>query len=407
MKLPGVLENAISPLRKIYQMKITKKGLLYKNDIVRKNVIVIIISILLFIVLYSCAYIPWLNIGYDTIRIEELSINRSGFNITKTIQIPLNYGGMSDKKNDSICIFKHFKWTNYKYKKERRDIIDWKCIFRDINRINDENYMAKEKISVTSSYMYKSLKDNSKIKIDTFFHNVPLDGETQYEDASISTIRSNHIKNDDKQVWSIIDSYWSCRFPDVPKTSCATGEILLSTIIQVPITSKQNWFRYDNLSRRIINIEVSDIPDSLILDLCGPYRVVSADVLPDKTTMTKMIFVGNGNIKNYLGKTVGFYIEFPYKEPVQEARILAITTLLISVLITLMINCVITLFKILNRHKKIEKMILHAIPCYGAFSDCSECEMYRSCSYRAKIKLNNPIKQTKRLTKIYQKRQTR
>ena len=260
---------------------------------------------------------------------------------------PNRYGKISNKYLDSIS--NHYK----------------------LARIDDENLVIKKTIKVSNSFTKK-------------YSIIP---EPVYDSSSKSSYSTITINNDADDI-PMVTSYSSISIPYYGYRGRAPLNVPFSENCRIThFGEKPTFFRKEDLSKRIINIELKGVyyytkVDSLIMEFNGPINVVAADVFPDATTMTSTIYLNLNAIERVRNGKIRLYIEFPEQEHIQEARILLVTTFALSVLCTLIINCFFAIIKYANRNKKTNEMKNKSIPCYGSFSDCSECSMYETCSFR-------------------------
>lgn len=238
-------------------------------------------------------------------------------------------------------------------------------------RIDDENLFIKKTIKVSNSFTKK-------------YSIIP---EPVYDSSSKTSYSTITINNDADDI-PMVTSYSSISIPYYDYRGRAPLYVPFSGTCRIPhFGEKPTFFRKEDLSRRIINIELEGAYAykeiaSLIMEFNGPINVVAADVFPDATTMTSIIYSNFNAIERVRNGKIRLYIEFPEQEHIQEARILLVTTFALSVLCTLIINCFFAIIKYANRNKKTNEMKNKSIPCYGSFSDCSECSMYETCSFR-------------------------
>lgn len=342
---------------------------------------------------YDSTEYRWIGYGNDTIDNDYYGKNaiiKYALTNKRSIYIPFNYGGthtsfdttlgmniretfcktfISDTLVDKDTILPN------KCKKINNKYLDSVTSHHNISRIDEENVFSRCTVKVSNSFIKPFTNDPI---IDTL-SKTTFDLHSNYE--YMATI----IRHNDTDWVPVAEQYLSYNL-HVPrnKTYRTTAQNKFEIFIPA-IGKKPNFFRKEDLSKRILNINLVSVMDidTLYLDFNGPFNAVAADLFPDSTTMTTMLFFKPSTTqKLWWKRPIRLYVEFPKQEHVQEARILIITTFALSVLCTLIINCLFAIFKYANRDKKTNEMKKKSIPCYGSFSDCSECIMYDSCSYR-------------------------
>lgn len=320
-------------------------------------------------------------IGYDTSNNYEwgkYTVVKYLETTKRSLFIPFNYGGTPSHSNDDIILFDKIIRTfisdtsidaqsitlpNNKNKIDNK-YIDSISKHYNVARIEGESRFSKISFKVSNSFIGSNRNNNSRI--DTLNH-------------GFATIIWSNDTDDIPMVTAYESLFPSC----IPNNYDRVVSKYIEHEIEVPIFGKKpSFFRKEDLSKRIINIAYPDGLDTLVLEFNGPINVVAADVFPDSTTMSAMYYYPTHRFNYYFRGKTKIYLEFPKQEHVQEARILIVTTFAISVLCTLIINCFFAIIKYANRRKKTNEMKDMSIPCYGSFSDCSECSMYNTCSYR-------------------------
>ena len=391
---------------------------MFRNKDIRRNVIAIGVCIILELI-GIWLYLNWIKIGEDTLVITKHTSIKPTFYDTfeniygkedtarykmkitsRHLTIPFNNGGLNNKKNsiENRMLMK----SNVMADKDTSKIIipihnntfdsltgEWDSRWGNAKRVKEDNYLSVQTISFSSSLP----------RTQRNMH---------YDSTTIDSINENFIAT--KRLITEIKRHRLIRYESISKVSCkvlgGASKYIDESLYIRQLCVPPKWYRLEDLSRRVICLDLTQyeyetIPyEDIVINLYGPFRIISSDIQPNETTMTKMIFnqlgsivYGNTSIwpdstsSDSLNPTIKptlkkMFIEFPYMEHVQEARILALTTLMISVLLTLILNCFIAVGKIVRRENKMKKFSLDSIPCYGSFSDCSECSMYNTCSYR-------------------------
>lgn len=381
---------------------------MFSNRDIRRNVIAAIVCIILEVIgLYI--YVNWTKIGETRIvfksRTETAQIvsDKGGATygnyrfklqrIRDEIYVPLNYGSLNNNDTALIKITRwglvipYIPWNN----EDTVSIIPQSLYeWNNAPKANRENYQNIVFIDYSTTLPYQKRNQNDTILTDT------LKTDDNCKQSEVLTHIKSHELINKSIICKVSKSY---KVKGNPQPNLNISTITLSTGFSI----KPKWYRFEDLSRRIIRIGFHDYRDTISLirlDFWGPIKIISADIMPDSITMTKMLFFKPNTI-NALTKSRtiagsystshsdihrNYFIEFPYVERIQDARILALTTLMISVLLTLMVNCFIAVGKIVRRENKMNQIRTDAVPCYGSFADCSECSMYDICTFRPDIR---------------------
>lgn len=409
---------------------------MFVNRDIRRNVIAALICILLEAI-GAFVYYQWTKIGETEITIRN-SIGRALIAPYKngepygksshfypdlyTIHIPLNFGGLDSNAHDycgrlysheSQKRFKINRYLSYEkyYPKDSWDTI---CAIRNYKNtdtsiiLSKDNFRTKWDIIIKTTPKYFSSM-NYDTKIDTILKQLKTISTT---DSIIDSLRLvaniRYVRKGFR--WDSLKGEYNFSYRLHAHFADSTAKVLdnikdsaeikritsYSGIypseeinFEYPSISEfPKWYRVEDLSRRLITIRLEKAAISLdsaslnkiTLNFFGPYKIVSADRMPDRMYLSSISFDGLNNFgRNSL------FLEFPYVERIQEARILALTTLMISVLLTLIVNCFVAVGKIVRRENKMKQIRTDAVPCYGSFSDCSECSMYEVCTFRPTI----------------------